>query len=91
MLVATLPDINKRVSSKHERAMALYNLRSAHHDTKPVPSGRQAMTEQDEMLNREEIFNKAKLGPKAKRKKFRDFINHSSCEDFNILTNEPKQ
>lgn len=63
--------------------MAFYNIRNAHHKT--------IWVDQKELNDRFEIFDDQKTGVMPMRKRHREFLNHSSCEGFNIVTHEVKQ
>ena len=41
------------------------------------------------MIDRFEIFDKAKIGVMPPRKRHREFMNHSRVDGFNIVTNNP--
>lgn len=68
--------------------MAVYNMRNAHHRLLSSSRERRCHTEQDEVYDRNEIFDTRKDGMLPMRKRHRQFLNHSSCKGFNMLTNQ---
>ena len=87
-------NISSKKLRAHERQLAFYNLRNAHHfnsfeQENALP--RKVFANDDEIQKREEIFNLEKLGNSATRKRYRNFQNSSSADGFDIVTNKPKQ
>ena len=75
---------------KQEKQIAIYNIRNAHHDMRAVPGHPKLLNDNERLEDRFEIFDVKKTGVLPMRKRYRQFMNHSSCQDYDLLTNEPK-
>ena len=78
-------------TAKLERAVAYYSLRNAHQDITASASYSRIMNPKDESHDRFEIFDRTGIGALPVRRRYRNFINYSSCDQYDILSNKPRQ